>query len=374
MLAAILCAAMGGCARHAVVIDGEDLSREAAEAARASGYKPSWFRHDTLHVYAWEDFFAPNVVASFEKALGVTVIVEAFESNEEVYEKLKAGEGEFDIITPSSYIIPTLAKDELIVKLNHLHLPNVRKNFDTRLKPMLVDPMLTYNVPYAVSHTAIHYDRNQLPPGADPESFGILGNTELRGRTALFDDMRETLGVALMYLGYSINTVNPAELDAATDLLIQWKRNAGRTDDAFYDEDIRTGKLAVAMNYSYLAFQSLGRECASNVVQDVKIPAKGGFSLAVDEFVIAACSRQKRLAHAFINYIYEPNVARSSMESRYSITPVRQAFDKLKPELRDKIVLSPEQMRRGQIIMGFNDRPKVAQLYEDAWARFKAAD
>jgi len=368
---AVLC----GCSRNDVVIDGDDLSKEALAAAESSGYKPPMLTRDTLRICAWEDFFAPDVVASFEKALGVKVTVESFESNEEIFEKIKAGEGDYDLLTPSSYIIPSMADAGLVTKLNHLHLPNVRKNFDTRLKPLLVDPRMTYNVPYSVSYTLIHCDKSQIPAGADPSDYSIFSHPALKGRTALFDDIRETLGLGLMHLGYSINSSNPAEINAAADQVIKWKLHAGRSDDAFYDGDIRSGKLAVAMSYSYLAYISLARdrsECAKGVVESVQQP-KGNFSLAVDEFVVVASSRHKRLAYAFINYIYDENVASSSMKSRFSSIPVRPAFDKLSPELRKQVVLSPEMMKRGQVIMGFNNRPKVEKLYESAWERVKAA-
>lgn len=229
LIAISLCAVLCGCSRDDVVIEGDDLSQQAVEAARSSGYEPSQFRKDVLRIYTWEEFFAPNAIASFEKALNVRVVLETFDSNEEMFEKLKAGGTDYDIITPSSYIISAMAKAELIAKLNHHHLPNVRKNLDKTFLPLLIDPRLTYNVPYTLNYTGIHYDRNRLPPGADPESFGILGQRELGGKTALFNDMREMIGAALLHLGYSINSPNPTEINAAADQVIAWKKPSGST-------------------------------------------------------------------------------------------------------------------------------------------------
>jgi len=368
-LTVVACAALCGCSREDVVIDGEDLSREAAEAARESGYEPSRFRHDTLRIYTWEDFFAPHVIASFEKALGVTVELETFDSNEEMFARLERGGTDYDIITPSSYIIPAMAAANMIHKLNHRHLPNVRRNFSTQLKPLLVDPHLTYNVPYTMNYTGIHYNASKLPPGADPENLDILSRPELRGRTAIFNDMRELIGAGLLHLGYSVNSTNPDEINAATELVIRWKRNAGRTDDSFYADDIRSGKADVAMCYSYLALQSI---CQGGN-EGFKLP-RGGFSLSIDEFTIAAHARHRALAYAFINYIYDTQVARSSMESLYCVIPVHPAFEMLDPKMKEMLLPSFDKIVQGQVIMNFTNRPKVAQLYEDAWARIQSAD
>lgn len=376
----VLVAALGsvlcGCARNDVAIDGDDLSQEALAAARACGYQPPLLGRDTLRIYTWEEFFAPHVIASFEKALGVKVVIDIFESNEDMLEKLKTEGGDYDIITPSSYIIPSMAKAELVAKLNHLRLPNVRKNFDRRITHVLIDPKLTYNIPYTINYTGIHYDRSQIPTGADPESFSIFGNPQLRGRTAIFNDMRETIGAALLSLGYSINSTNPAEIDAATELVIKWKRLAARSDDSFYADGVNSGKLTATMCYSYMGFQSIiEANSASNgaaIAQEFKLPSKGGYSLSVDEFVIGAHSTHKPLAYAFINYMYDANVARSSMEAMYAAMPVRPAYDRLNPELWKLLTLSAEQFQRGQVIMGFSDRPKVGKLYDDAWTRIQA--
>jgi len=366
--AVVACAALCGCSREDIVIEGDDLTQQALDAAASSGYKPAWFGHETLRIYTWEDFFAPNVIASFEKALGVTVELETYDSNEEMFARLEKGGTDYDIITPSSYIIPVMAAANMIHKLNHRHLPNVRKNFSTQLKPLLVDPHLTYNIPYTMNYTGIHYNASKLPPDADPESLAILAHPKLKGRTAIFNDMRELIGAGLLHLGYSVNSTNPDEISAATELVIRWKRNAGRADDAFYADAIRSGTADVAMCYSYLALQSI---CQGGN-EGFKLP-RGDFSLSVDEFVIAAHARHRALAYAFINYIYDTQVARSSMESLYCVIPVHPAFEMLNPKMKEMLLPSLDKIAHGQVIMNFTNRPKVAQLYEDAWARIQAA-
>ena len=376
ILSVVWLCAVCGCSRDEEVIVGVDLTEEARSAARASGYRSSWFERDTLRICTWDEYFAPDVIASFEKALGVKVEIESYDSNEKMFEVLKSGQQNYDIVTPTSYIIPAMADAGLLCRLNHLHLPNVRRNFDRQVVKLLLDPKMTYNVPYALGYTGFHYDRNQLPADADPASFDILTHPALKGRTAIFDDMRETVGSALMCLGYSINSINPAEIDEAADLVIRWKRNAGRCDNSYYDEDIATGRLAVAMSFSYQALMSVsqagGGSARADVAQDFSLP-KGAFSISLDEFVVTADSRQKDLAYAFINYIYDPAVACVSMRKVCAYIPVLTAVERLEPAFRKILMLTADQYERGQVIVGFDNRPKIAELYANAWNRIMSA-
>ena len=108
--------------------EGVDLSPQAVAAAQAAGCKVP--AGGELHVYTWSDYIAPEVIAGFEKGLGVKVVVDTFDSNEAMYAKLKAGGTGYDLMTPSSYQIGQMAKDGMIDKLDHSKCPNVRKNFD----------------------------------------------------------------------------------------------------------------------------------------------------------------------------------------------------------------------------------------------------
>ena len=169
----------------------------------------------SLHIYTWSDYIAPEVIAEFEKANDCKVVVDTFDSNETMYAKLKAGGSGYDIITPSSYLVPLMARENLITKLDHTKMPNVKANFDPQFADQILDKSFTYNVPYAVTYTGFMYAKDKIPEGADVESWKILENPALKGRITLLDDIREVIGAGLMSLGHSINSTDPAEIDAA---------------------------------------------------------------------------------------------------------------------------------------------------------------
>ena len=202
-------ALLAGCSKSETAdSEGTDLTAQALAAAEASGLQAG--KGGELHIYTWSDYIAPDVLSSFEKALGVKIVVDTFDSNEAMYAKLKAGGTGYDIIMPSSYQIGQIAKEGMIEKLDPAKIPNVKKNFDSSFASQILDPTFAYSVPYAVTYTGLMYAKGKIPQGADVSSWAILGNPAMKGRISLLDDIREVVGIGLMYLGYSINTTNPA--------------------------------------------------------------------------------------------------------------------------------------------------------------------
>ena len=355
-----------------------DLSAQARAAAEASGYvPPNGGERGTLHVYTWSDYIAPDVLASFEKALGVKVVVDTFDSNEAMYAKLKAGATGYDVMMPSSYQVAQMAKDGLVEKLDHARLPNVRKNFDQSFAAQIIDPSFAYNVPYAVTYTGFMYAKGKVPEGADVASWSILGNPALKGRVTLLDDIREVIGGGLMYLGHSVNSTDPKEIDAAVEQVLKWKVNSRKFDGESYKTEVANGSSWLGHGYSTDATQVIvGDEEAGEPPRDdigFALP-KEGYSIAFDEMVVARNAPRRDLAYAFINYVYDGDVAKANMEYICGPNPVKPGIDALDPEYRSLIVLDEETIRRGQVLRGFEDRPEVMELYNKAWDRIKATD
>ena len=169
-------AVVAGCSQSESTTGGTDLSAQARAAAEAAGYVPPNDGKDggELHIYTWCDYLAPDVKESFEKALGVTIVIDTFDSNEAMYAKLKAGGTGYDIMTPSSYQIAQMAKEGMIDRIDHARCPNVKKNFDSSFAGQIIDPTFAYNVPYTVTYTGFMYAKDKLPAGTDVASWQIL--------------------------------------------------------------------------------------------------------------------------------------------------------------------------------------------------------
>ena len=328
-----------------------------------------------FHIYTWCDYISPDVIAQFEKRENCKVVIDTFDSNEAMYAKLKAGGTGYDLITPSSYQIPLMAREGMIEKIDHSQCPNVKKNFDPSFVSQLIDPELTYNVPYVVTYTGFCYQKNKIPAGADVASWSILENAALKGRLTLLDDMREVIGAGLMYLGYGVNSEDPAEIDAAVAQILKWKANIRKFDCESYRTEVPDGSTWVGHGYSNDSQQViLGDEDDGSARRDdigFALP-KEGYSIAFDEFVIAANSPNRELAYKFVDYLYDGEIAKQNMEYVQGPSPVKPGIDALDEDLRKLIVPTLEQLKYGQVLRSFDDKPAVQELYNRAWDKIKA--
>ena len=320
-----------------------------------------------LRICTWSDYVDPGVVRQFEEQNGCRVEVKTFESNEEMYDRLKAGGSGYDIVTPSSYLIPLLESEKLVCPLDHAKIPNVRRNFDRSFAEEILDPSFTYSAPYMVTYTGLVYRKDKLPKGMSADTWSILESPALGGRASLLDDMRETIGAALKSLGFSLNTARQEEIDKAVEVAIKWRKNAPVLDNAQYKESVASGEWLVGHGYSSDAIQMMLKD--DNI--GFALP-KEGFTIAFDEMVIAADAPQRDLAHKFIDFVYTPEVAKANVEGVCAPMPVRDVIESLEPKLRRLVEVDANTLRRGEVLQNLEDDPAVRDMYLKAWDRIKA--
>ena len=321
-----------------------------------------------LHVYTWADYIDPEVLSEFESRFGCSVAVDTFDSNESMYAKLQAGSTGYDIIMPSSYQIQLMVKNGMVRKLDKSLLPNVAKNFDPAYYSAILDKDMDYNVPYAVTYTGFAYRKDKVGSVA-VDTWKVFETEAMKGRMALLSDMRETIGGALKYLGYSINTTNPDEINAAADQIIKWKRNIAKFDNEQYKTAVASAEWFVGHGYSSDSTQIM--EDSENV--GFVLPREG-FVIACDEMVISANAPNVELAHNFINFLYDEAIAKRNMEYVMAPMPVKPALEALEDDIRQKVVVPAETLKRGEVLRDFTDNPVVRDLYVKAWDRIKATE
>ena len=320
-----------------------------------------------LRICTWSDYIDEGVVQQFEKRNDCRVEIKTFDSNEEMCDALRAGDSGFDIVTPSSYVIPTLEKEQLIQPLDHTKVPNLRRNFDRSFAAAILDPSFTYNAPYMVTYTGLVYRKDKLPKGLTPNTWDVLDSPALEGRASLLDDMRETIGAALKSLDYSLNTERKEELDKAVEVALKWRKNAPTLDNAQYKDSVASGEWLIGHGYSSDAAQMMLKD--SNV--GFALP-KEGFTIAFDEMVIPADAPQPELAHKFINFMYTPRFAKANVEGVCAAMPVKGVIKLLEPRLRRLVEVDADTFRRGEVLQSIDDKPAVHDMYEAAWERIKA--
>jgi spermidine/putrescine-binding protein len=323
---------------------------------------PAIAENTVLNVYNWDEYIDEQTIPEFEQQFGVTVHYDFYDSNETLLAKLQAGATGFDVIFPSDYMVDIMSKLGLLEPLDKSKIPNL-VNLDPRFLNQPFDPDNTYSVPYAWGTAGIGYRADKVTELVD--SWGILFDPKYAGRIVLLDDMRETIGLALKYLGYSYNSEDPNELQQAKALLIKQKPLVKAYASSQGENFLVTGDAWFAHNWS----GDIYRVMPENPNIKYVIP-KEGSSTFIDNCAIPKSAQNKELAHAFINFLLEPKVdARIHNHIRY-LTPNKAALEYLDSGLRDTVnLMAPETAEKLEYI---EDLEKSTRLWDRIWTEIKA--
>ncbi len=317
-----------------------------------------------LHIYAWADYFKPALVARFEKENRCRVIFDTFDSNETMYAKIKAGASGYDLLTPTSYMARLMRLQGMLLELDHIRLPNLI-HIDPEYLELAIDRAMEYSVPYMIVNTVIAYLGSRVED-FEP-SWAVFDRTDLKGRMTMLNDMRETIGAGLKFLGYSINTTEVGELESAKEVVIRWKRNIAKYENEQYKTGVASGEFLVVHGYSGDILQ------AQKENPDVRLAVpREGTVISVDDLVIPRGAGEPGLAHAFINFLHDPAVAAENTMFLMYLCPNRDAYPLLPEDLlmNPAVFLEPEIRAKSEIIA---DLGEANSLYIKIWDEIKAA-
>jgi spermidine/putrescine transport system substrate-binding protein len=317
-------------------------------------------KEDTLFLFTWSEFFDSKLIEKFEEEFQCRVVIDTYDSNESMYAKLKLGSSSYDLIFPSGYYLEILNKQGLTAPLDKSQIPNI-----ANLDPSYFDknaPLI--GVPFLVSFSGIAYrkDRVSLEP-----TWGAFARSDLRGRMTVLNDIREALGAALKFLGYSVNTRNPKELEEAGNVLIQWKPNLAKFESEQYKSGIATAEFLVVQGYSIDIMQI--RQEDENV--DFLFPKEGAI-MSIDYIAMLKGSKHKDLAYAFINFMLDPNNAAQNMTYTKSLMPVKNAYELLDPVMKESPILFPTQENLSKM-EEIKDVQEDIKYYFETWERVKGS-
>ncbi|MEG0961026.1 MAG: extracellular solute-binding protein, partial [Erysipelotrichaceae bacterium] len=261
-----------------------------------------------LKVYNWGEYIDPAVNTAFEKQFGVKVVYDTFDSNELMYTKLQGGES-FDVLIPSDYTIERLIKEDMLQPLNKKMIPNMSQ-LAHGVKGLSFDPDNKYSAAYLWGTVGIVYNKKTVDKkDLDKQGFNVLLNQKYNGKLYIYDSERDSFMMALKALGYSMNTDNEDELQAAYDWLV--KLNTTMNPEIVTDEVIDAmvnGNKDIAVVYSGDAAYILSQ----NKDMDYFLP-KEGTNLWSDAMVIPKNAKNPKLANEYINFVldYEQSLMNS---------------------------------------------------------------
>ncbi|MGN1378671.1 MAG: extracellular solute-binding protein [Dorea sp.] len=255
------------------------------------------FEGQTLHIYNWGEYTGENIIRDFENETGASVVMENFDSNEQMYIKVANGEA-YDILVPSDYMIQRLIEEDYLQKLDQSKLDCLDK-LDDAVKNLPYDPGNEYSVPYFWGTVGIVYDKTKVDiEDLEREGYNIFLDEKYRGEIYLYDSERDSFMMALKALGYSMNTESEAEIQEAYEWLVQCVQTMKPeivTDEII--DNMAQGRKALGLIYSGDATYVM----SENENMGYYMP-ESGTNLWSDAMVIPKNAANPELAHAFINY------------------------------------------------------------------------
>lgn len=316
-----------------------------------------------LNVYNWGDYIDETVNDMFEEKYGIKVNYETFATNEDMYTKIKSGGGSYDVAIPSDYMIKRMIDENLLNKIDMKNVPNY-KYIEDRFKNLAYDPNNEYSVPYMWGTMGILYNKTMVTEPVD--SWKILWDKKYSKQILMLDSQRDSIGVALKMLGYSMNTQNPKELQAAQKALIEQKPLVmAYVGDEIKDKMIGN-EAALAVVWSGDAIYCK-RE---NSDLEYAIPEEGS-NLWFDSIVIPKTAKHQKEAEMYINYMCDPEIAFKNTDYIGYSTPHSEARKKLDPELaNDKTAYPSEEDLKGSDIFEYIEG--LVKTYDEMWTKITA--
>lgn len=320
----------------------------------------------TINVLNWGDYIDESLLEQFTEETGIEVNYTPMANNEEMLVKLSATDSIYDVCFPSDYIIEKLIADDMLHELNKENIPNIA-NIDERFMNLDFDPGNKYSVPYMWGTVGILYNTTMVTEPVT--SWDILWDAKYSGQILMYDSIRDTIGVALMKLGYSINTRDEQQiLDAEAALIEQKPLVLAYLGDSIKDTMINGG-AALAVVYSGDAMWCTDPE-EGNGDLAYAVPETGS-NLWFDNIVIPKTSVHTAEAEAFINFLCDAQVAKTNTEYIGYSTPNAAAFEMLDDSYKTNPTYNPPQEILDKCEL-FHDLGDFINVYNASWNRVKA--
>lgn len=323
----------------------------------------------TLYVYNWGEYTGENLIKDFEAQTGATVVMENFDSNEQMYIKVANGES-YDILVPSDYMIQRMMGEELLQKLDPTKITCMDELSDA-VKGLPYDPNNEYSIPYFWGNVGIVYDKTKVDmEDLEKEGFNIFLDQKYRGDIYLYDSERDSFMMALKALGYSMNTEDERELQKAYDWLVQCVEtmDAEIVTDEIID-NMAQGRKALGLIYSGDATYVM----SENENMGFYLPESGTNQWS-DAMVIPANAKNPALAHEFINFVssYEGSYDNSSYVGYTS--PNQEVMDDLSAAEGDFAGINaylPRSNHENDEVFVYNENTR--KIISNLWSKVKIA-
>ncbi len=335
---------------------------------KSAGSQP--YAGQTLHVYNWGEYTGENIISGFEELTGAKVIMDNFDSNEQMYIKVANGDA-YDVLVPSDYMIQRMMQEKMLQKLEAETRKECLGELADAIKGLPYDPKNEYSIPYFWGTVGIVYDKTKVSEeDLEKDGWDIFLDQKFKGDIYLYDSERDSFMMALKALGYSMNTTSQDELNDAYNWLIQCVQTMDPeivTDEII--DNMAQARKALGLIYSGDAAYVM----SENENMGFYMP-KSGTNLWSDAMVIPKNAKNPKLANEFIRYITSYDAAMDNSSYVGYTSPNKEVMEELGGKGGDYDGINAYTPRAGY------DKDEVFQYDEitrkiiaDLWSRVKVA-
>lgn len=316
-----------------------------------------------INILNWSSYIPLSVINDFEKETGIKANYGTYSSNEECLAKISsAKEGMYDLIFPSDYMVEIMKTRGLLEPLNKKKITNL-SNLNPSFLNKSYDEQNIYTIPFLAATTVIAVNTNDIDETIT--SYNDLLNPKYKNNIVLIDDQRIIIGMALLALGYDMNSVDKEELKESQKWLEKLKPNIKAYDSDSPKNFLITKEASIAVLWN-----AEGALASQEIPGVVNIFPEEGFAMSIDNFAIPKGAKNQDEIYEFINYILRPDVMKKIIES-YPYKNVNQETDLI---LGKKYMSNPasnisiENINRGIFVKNIGANVKT---YDKLWAEIK---
>jgi spermidine/putrescine-binding protein len=322
-----------------------------------------------LNLFVWTEYIPNEMLECFQRVYNVRINRDEYSANEEMYAKLLAGGANYDLVMPSDYFVPLMIRQGLLQKLDKSRLA-VIPYFNPAYLNLPFDPNNEYTLPYQAGTDAIMVNTERVKEPIT--AFADLWRPEFARRMVSVDDSRTLIGIALLTLGYDINTRDPAQLEEAKAKLAQLIPNI----KVFDSDSPKTALIGGDVDLGIIWTGEAALAKQENPAFEYIYPVEGPI-LWQDNWAIPAHAPHLDAAYAWLNYILQPDLFWLTLRDFPYNNPHQAALEWARvnrPELYESYINSPitnippEVLARGHRV---EDVGEATPLYDRIWTEVK---
>ena len=321
-----------------------------------------------LSFYNWDTYIGETTLEDFQDATGIEVKMDLFGDNSELFAKMREGNPGYDVIVPTNDFVDRMWRAGMLEPLDHSLIPNFKRNVDSVFQEADFDPGRKYSMPYMWGTMGISYRKSKVDKPTSWSAVWGEQSNEYAGRIAWISEPGSMLGMVMKYLGYSYNATDPAQIKAAADQLIKYKKNVKAIAEDNGQDLLAAGEVDMAVEWNGDIAQLYAEDDDVGYV----IPSEGSYYWQ-DCLCIPTGAPHPQNAHAFINYLLGAEVGRDLAEYIEYATPNAAARKLTSDSYRTHPIIFPSAAEVATLEPSLYLGEERAELIDAEWTRVLSA-